>query len=407
MKELTWSAAVGDFRTKGKCFALHGSFFIVLLLSIGHGSCRPEQSDDDFKLRMIRENTTTTTAATKIKLNTIANGGEHDNADKDKLFILNHPEITYKEDYVNEDYKDPVKHSVKSDIPITAESYKRLKPEKMYFDVLPKKPVIVIENLPKKSKASRLKVNPLSEDVTDKQSNKLSHNERDEIVHLRKKRSTQTITDNQQNVLQALNPYFRNVLVPCSNCGGANGIRAQYILVNRPVPGKKHNALDIPVRPPPPPTDMPIGFDSRIAADENDRVIFSGGSRTTQRPVATRRPPESIFRDPNPGNFDFSFMNPGNQNTQSMRPMGPAGNAPRTTTMRPPALPSVAPPPAQGNRGISQCVWAIVNCCSTGDSEIRYSCFEQNGCYGAFWDLNPCAESVRDNIITYVADYYD
>lgn len=71
---------------------------------------------------------------------------------------------------------------------------------------------------------------------------------------------------------------------------------------------------------------MPISFDSRIAADENDRVIFSGGSRgtslnqlegnifnfhwltATQRPVATRRPPESIFRDPNPGNFDFSFM---------------------------------------------------------------------------------------------------
>uniref|UniRef100_A0A1A9V4Z2 Uncharacterized protein n=1 Tax=Glossina austeni TaxID=7395 RepID=A0A1A9V4Z2_GLOAU len=408
MKELTWSAAVGDFRTKGKCFALHGSFFIVLLLCIGHGSCRPEQSDDDFKLRMIRENTTTTagtTTTTKVKFNTIANGGEYDKADKDKLFILNHPEITYKEDYVNEDYKDPVKHSVKSDMPITAESYKRLKPEKIYFDVLPKKPVIVIENLPKISK-SRLKVIPFSEDVTDKQSNKLSHNKSDEILYLRKKRGTQTILDNQQNVLQALNPYFQNVLMPCRNCGGVNGIRAQYIFVNRPVPGKKHNALDIPVRAPPP-TDMPIGFDSRIAADENDRVIFSGGSRATQRPVATRRPPESIFRDPNPGNFDFSFMNPGNQDTQLTRPMAPPANAPRITSMRPLVPPSAAPSPTLGNRGISQCVWAIVNCCSNGDSEIRYSCFEQNGCYGAFWDLNPCAETVRDNIITYVADYYD
>lgn len=405
MKELTWSAAVGDFRTKGKCFALHGSFFIVLLLCMGHGSCRPEQSDDDFKLRMIRENTTATatarTTTTKIKLNTIANGGEYDKADKEKMFILNHPEITYKEDYVNEDYKDPVKHSVKSDIPITAESYKRLKPEKIYFDVLPKKPVIVIENLPKISK-SRLKGIPLSEDVTDKQSNKLSdnktNNKSDEILYPRKKRSTQTIPDN---------PYFQNMLMPCSNCGGANGARVQYIFVNRPVPGKKHNALDIPVRAPPS-TDMPISFDSRIAADENDRVIFSGGSRATQRPVATRRPPESIFRNPNPGNFDFSFMNPGMQDTQLTRPMGsPAANAPRITTMRPLAPPSAAPSPTPGKRGISQCVWAIVNCCSNGDSEIRYSCFEQNGCYGAFWDLNPCAESVRDNIITYVADYYD
>lgn len=104
----------------------------------------------------------------------------------------------------------------------------------------------------------------------------------------------------------------------------------------------------------------------------------------------------------------MKFLDPGMQDTQLTRPMGsPAANAPRITTMRPLTPPSAAPSPTLGNRGISQCVWAIVNCCSNGDSEIRYSCFEQNGCYGAFWDLNPCAESVRDNIITYVADYYD
>lgn len=127
-----------------------------------------------------------------------------------------------------------MKYSVKSDIPVAAESYKRLKPEKIYFDVLPKKPVIVIENLPKISK-SRLKIIPFSEDVTYKQSNKLSHNKTnnksDEILYARKKRSTQTIPDNQANVLQALNPYFQNVLMPCRNCGGANGIRVQYVFV--------------------------------------------------------------------------------------------------------------------------------------------------------------------------------
>uniref|UniRef100_A0A1A9WBY1 Uncharacterized protein n=1 Tax=Glossina brevipalpis TaxID=37001 RepID=A0A1A9WBY1_9MUSC len=422
MKELTWSAAVGDFRTKRKCFALHGSFFIVLLLCIGHGSCRPEQSDDDFKLKMIKKSpttaTTTTTTAT-IKSSTAANGGEYDNVDKDKLFVLNHPEIMYKEDYVYEDYKDPVKQSINYEIPITAENYKRLKPEKIYFDVLLKKPVIIIDNSPKLGK-SRIKVVPLLEDITDKGSNKSSYNGKDENGYLRKKRSPQALLENQQNIFQTSNPYFRHLLVPCKNCGGANRVQAQYIHISRPVAGKKHNALDIPVKAPasiplPIPTEMPMSFDSRIAADESDVVIFSGGSRPTQRPAATRRPPESIFRDPRPENFDFNFMNPGRQNSQSMRPMFTTGPMPRTTTIRPPALPlgsattSATPPPStqSSSRGISQCIWAIVNCCSDRDTEIRYSCFEQNGCYGAFWDLNPCAESVRDNIITYVADYYD
>lgn len=50
------------------------------------------------------------------------------------------------------------------------------------------------------------------------------------------------------------------------------------------VAGKKHNGLDIPV-PGPRPTagpneNMSPFFENRIAADENDRVIFSGGRRS-------------------------------------------------------------------------------------------------------------------------------
>lgn len=73
----------------------------------------------------------------------------------------------------------------------------------------------------------------------------------------------------------------------------------------------------------------------------------------------------------------------------------------RPTTTRPPASPQTEP------AAISQCVWAIVNCCSSRNSDIRYSCFEQNGCYGAFWGLNPCAERNRENFVNLVADYYN
>lgn len=38
----------------------------------------------------------------------------------------------------------------------------------------------------------------------------------------------------------------------------------------------------------------------------------------------------------------------------------------------------------------SKCTWAIANCCSHNSDKIRYYCFEQNQCYGAFWGENVC-----------------
>lgn len=38
----------------------------------------------------------------------------------------------------------------------------------------------------------------------------------------------------------------------------------------------------------------------------------------------------------------------------------------------------------------SSCTWAIANCCSQFSDKIRYYCFEQNQCYGAFWGDNVC-----------------
>lgn len=38
----------------------------------------------------------------------------------------------------------------------------------------------------------------------------------------------------------------------------------------------------------------------------------------------------------------------------------------------------------------SKCTWAIANCCSQFSDKIRYYCFEQNQCFGAFWGDNVC-----------------
>ncbi|XP_055586766.1 uncharacterized protein LOC129739375 isoform X2 [Uranotaenia lowii] len=45
-----------------------------------------------------------------------------------------------------------------------------------------------------------------------------------------------------------------------------------------------------------------------------------------------------------------------------------------------------------GRRKPSNCTWAIANCCSHNSDKIRYYCFEQNQCFGAFWGENVCRQ---------------
>lgn len=61
--------------------------------------------------------------------------------------------------------------------------------------------------------------------------------------------------------------------------------------------------------------------------------------------------------------------------------------------------PQEIPPEIQQAPQPSSCVWGIVNCCSRNNLNIRYACFEANGCNGAFWGLNPCSNNVFDAAI--------
>ncbi|XP_044757109.1 uncharacterized protein LOC123315476 isoform X2 [Coccinella septempunctata] len=57
--------------------------------------------------------------------------------------------------------------------------------------------------------------------------------------------------------------------------------------------------------------------------------------------------------------------------------------------------------------GPSKCVWAIVSCCSTSSKDISYECFDQLGCGGPFWDVNPCDTEYAKAAIETALNYYN
>lgn len=76
-------------------------------------------------------------------------------------------------------------------------------------------------------------------------------------------------------------------------------------------------------------------------------------------------------------------------------------------TMRPNARPVPQTGGVDSEPKVSRCVWAIVNCCTGESKKVRYNCFEEFGCHGAFWDINPCAdEGVKQGALTKVLDAF-
>uniref|UniRef100_A0A8D8HRF8 (northern house mosquito) hypothetical protein n=1 Tax=Culex pipiens TaxID=7175 RepID=A0A8D8HRF8_CULPI len=60
----------------------------------------------------------------------------------------------------------------------------------------------------------------------------------------------------------------------------------------------------------------------------------------------------------------------------------------------------------QNRKKPSKCTWAIANCCSHNSDRIRYYCFEQNQCYGAFWGENVCRRYFQA-ALKEIETYYD
>ncbi|CAH0390319.1 unnamed protein product [Bemisia tabaci] len=56
--------------------------------------------------------------------------------------------------------------------------------------------------------------------------------------------------------------------------------------------------------------------------------------------------------------------------------------------------------------GPARCALAIASCCAPFNYHVRYPCFEMLGCYGAFWDMNPCSEDVVATAVQELAAFY-
>lgn len=54
----------------------------------------------------------------------------------------------------------------------------------------------------------------------------------------------------------------------------------------------------------------------------------------------------------------------------------------------------------------SKCTWGIANCCSHNSMQIRYYCFEQNQCFGAFWGDNVCQRYYKE-ALQEIENYYN
>ncbi|XP_066246074.1 uncharacterized protein hdly isoform X2 [Euwallacea similis] len=66
---------------------------------------------------------------------------------------------------------------------------------------------------------------------------------------------------------------------------------------------------------------------------------------------------------------------------------------------------STTPQPPSGP---SNCVWAIVSCCSaTSPTSTPHNCFEQRGCPGPFWGNSPCGGEFARAAIAAAVQYYD
>ncbi|XP_060526534.1 uncharacterized protein LOC132702113 [Cylas formicarius] len=104
-----------------------------------------------------------------------------------------------------------------------------------------------------------------------------------------------------------------------------------------------------------------------------------------------------------------------------------SGDSEETVPTRPSVANSVLPPLVHGPKrqgaqsesasgsvapsrvpsGPSDCVWAIISCCSVSDPRIiPENCFEQRGCAGPFWGTSPCESDFAKAAIESAVNYY-
>lgn len=137
-----------------------------------------------------------------------------------------------------------------------------------------------------------------------------------------------------------------------------------------------------------------------------------GGSRptTTQRPRPrptttrpTARPTMAPVEDEDPPLFHKPTHGEKGEGNAAEAPLPSEEELQEVFTTRR----SVTTTTQRPARELNRCVWSIISCCSPTDNNIRYNCFENLGCPGAFWDRNPCSREVIQAALNAANAFYD
>ncbi|XP_056642186.1 uncharacterized protein LOC130448722 isoform X2 [Diorhabda sublineata] len=132
--------------------------------------------------------------------------------------------------------------------------------------------------------------------------------------------------------------------------------------------------------------------------DDDDRPIWNkGSSNSISDSDKPARPPadNSIHLSAADENMMREIF--------KIRPTQSAQQPPRTI----PTTTTSTPPPTQDPPGPSNCVWAVVSCCSADTNVYPERCFEQRGCPGPFWGGSPCDTEFAKAAVAAALKYYN
>ncbi|VEN59760.1 unnamed protein product [Callosobruchus maculatus] len=145
----------------------------------------------------------------------------------------------------------------------------------------------------------------------------------------------------------------------------------------------------------PPKTDQPgkdMKVGNRFQSDDDDEEF-----RPVWGAILPTRP------RPGKGNtIELSIDNEIQPPKNAARPRPPASKTTTTTS----ATTTTVPPSTTSRPGPSNCVWAVVSCCSVTTNAVPESCFEQRGCPGPFWGASPCDSDFAKAAIEAALKYY-
>lgn len=188
----------------------------------------------------------------------------------------------------------------------------------------------------------------------------------------------------------------------------------------------------------PPTPNKEVSTNNRFGADDDDAPIWGSipNNKETDQSVKTtttnsgnqldRGDPEApIWGFTVPGTVHLSETDQFDSQPQqsSVRPTRPPsaailpprpplvhdGNQPQSeisAPLPPQAVAEEAPGMLQQSSP-SNCVWAIISCCSATSTTPSQNCFEQRGCPGPFWGNSPCHSDFARTAIALAVEYYN